>query len=267
MYLKSCIKNLTVQECDATADAATLYRWVHKKLILLLLMSCCTLMVTAQQFITVTFNTMVGSKPLNTDSIYTNQFGETFKVRNYRYYISNIILIDSITNNSQTFNDQYFLIDEKEQASKHIVLPTSLQNITGVGFLLGVDSIKNVSGVQTRSLDPAKGMFWTWNTGYVMAKLEGTSPLAKTPGHAFSYHVGGYKPGEAVAKNIQLLLQPAVMVNTSLKEIVIAADLLKWFSGKHDIKISDAAFCHEPGNLAMQLADNYANMFSIEAVR
>jgi hypothetical protein len=44
-------------------------------------------------------------------------------------------------------------------------LNTSLKNITAIKFLLGVDSLKNVSGIQTGALDPAKGMFWTWNTG------------------------------------------------------------------------------------------------------
>jgi hypothetical protein len=264
MFFKSFIKNQCAQVCDATKyNSITKCRALKKILSLLtILISVSTF---AQQTITIAFKNTIGNKILNTDSTYTNQFGETFKVRNCKYYISNIVLIDADNNLSQTFNDQYFLIDEKEEASKNIVLSTSLPHITAIHFLLGVDSIKNVSGVQTGVLDPAKGMFWTWNTGYVMAKLEGTSPAAKTPGHAFSYHVGGYKPGEAVAKKIQLALQRPLMLNTKGKEILITADLLKWFSNKHAIKIADAAFCHEPGKLAMQLADNYAGMFSIES--
>lgn len=264
MFLKSSIKDINPEVCDATCDAILQLSWAHKKIYLLLIIICCSLKVAGQHAITITFKNMVGNQPLHTDSIYTNQSGETFKVRNYRYYISNIILIDSLNNKSQSFDDQYFLVDEKDDASKKMELATSLQHISGIEFLLGVDSIKNVSGVQTGSLDPAKGMFWTWNTGYVMAKLEGTSPVAKTPGHAFSYHVGGYKPGEAVAKKIHLSL---LQTNSTNDQIIIAADILKWFNNKHAIKIADVAFCHEPGKLAMQLADNYANMFSIEAVK
>ena len=51
---------------------------------------------------------------------------------------------------------------------------------TELQFLLGVDSLHNVSGAQTDDLDPAKDMFWTWNSGYVMAKMEGNSPAVKT---------------------------------------------------------------------------------------
>jgi hypothetical protein len=54
-------------------------------------------------------------------------------------------------------------------------------DITGIRFLLGVDSARNVSGIQTGALDPARGMFWTWNSGYVMAKIEGSSPSAHVP--------------------------------------------------------------------------------------
>jgi hypothetical protein len=43
--------------------------------------------------------------------------------------------------------------------------------------------------------------------------------------------------------------------------------VLKWFNGVHEIKISESPFCHEHGALATKLADNYANMFSIETVK
>jgi hypothetical protein len=123
--------------------------------------------------------------------------------------------------------------------------------------------LKNVSGIQTGTLDPAKGMFWTWNTGYVMAKLEGNSPAANTPQHSFSYHVGGYKQNEQTIREINLMLPKKIDYTSNNCTIVVAADILKWFNAQHEIKISDAPFCHEPGTLATRLADNYAKMFSI----
>src|SRR5689334_1053005 len=146
------------------------------------------------------FQNKAGDKILQPDGIYQNTFGETFTVRNFKYYISNIVLHDSVK--TQTYPDQYFLIDNLDSASQQIELNTSLKNITAIKFLLGVDSLKNVSGIQTGALDPAKGMFWTWNTGYVMAKLEGISPSANMPQHVFSYHVGGYKQNEKAEREI-----------------------------------------------------------------
>src|SRR5690348_679815 len=216
--------------------------------------------VNAQK-ISLHFQNKAGDKILQQDGIYQNAFGETFTVRNFKYYISNIVLHDSVK--TQTYSDQYFLIDNLDSASQQIELNTSLKNITAIKFLLGVDSLKNVSGIQTGALDPAKGMFWTWNTGYVMAKLEGNSPFANMPQHAFSYHVGGYKDNEKTEREIILQL-PQKIDCTNNCIVTIDANILKWFNSTDEIKIANTPFCHEPGALATKLADNYANMFSIE---
>jgi len=44
-------------------------------------------------------------------------------------------------------------------------------------------------------------MFWTWNSGYIMAKLEGTSPVSSQPNNKFEYHIGGFRePVNVVSK-------------------------------------------------------------------
>jgi hypothetical protein len=215
-----------------------------------------------QNKIILQFENRAGEKLLENDSVYQNAFGETFTVKNFKYYVSNIVLIDG--NKTQSFTDKYFLINNADSASKEIELGTNLHRVTAIKFLLGVDSLKNVSGVQTGALDPAKGMFWTWNTGYVMAKLEGNSLSANTPQHAFGYHVGGYKPNEKTAREIYLPLQKIVDCANKNCTITITADVLKWFNAVHEIKIASTPLCHEPGLLATQLADNYAKMFSVE---
>jgi hypothetical protein len=203
------INNTSVQECDARGDATKNKSWATKKLLLFITIIFLSVNTIAQHSFTITFKNVVGNKVLNTDSIYTNQFGETFSVRNFKYYVSNIVLHDSKNNKTQRC-DEYFLINERDDTSKTIVLSTMLQQIDSIEFLLGVDSVKNVSGVQTGSLDPANGMFWTWNTGYVMAKLEGTSAAAKTPAHAFSYHIGGYKKDEDASRKFPLQLREKI---------------------------------------------------------
>jgi hypothetical protein len=259
LYFALRIKALAVEVCDATGDARKNKSWALKKMLLFITVIFLSVNTIAQHSFTITFKNVVRNKTLSGDSIYINQFGETFSVRNFKYYVSNIVLHDLKNNKTQRFNE-YFLINERDDTSKTIVLFTTLQQIDSFDFLLGVDSVKNVSGVQTGSLDPANGMFWTWNTGYVMAKLEGTSAAAKTPAHAFSYHIGGYKKDEDASRKISLAV-------AGENKIVIVADILKWFSGAHDIKIAEISFCHEPGKLAMQFADNYANMFSVGIVK
>ena len=233
--------------------------------LLLLTFLCFAQIANAQKKlnnVTLQFVNKVGEKLLNTDSVYTNSFGETFTVRTFRYYISHIILNDDAAGKQQAFDNNYFLVDDADSTSKKIILQTGLANINSIHFLLGVDSLKNVSGVQEGTLDPANGMFWTWNTGYVMAKLEGNSPVAETPQHLFSYHIGGYKKNENTERQIELKLNNPL--NGANAQITIAANILSWFNALNEIKIANSAFCHEPGSLAKKIADNYSKMFSVE---
>jgi hypothetical protein len=47
------------------------------------------------------------------------------------------------------------------------------------------------------------------------------------------------------------------------KEICITADILKWFDGKSPVHLASSPVCHQPGALAMRIADNYSTMFSV----
>jgi hypothetical protein len=213
----------------------------------------------AQQKITIQFKNKVGQDDLQLiERTYTNSFGEPFTVNRFKYYVSHILLIDS-TNQFYQFPNDYFLIDAADSLSQTIILNTTAKKIKTIHFMIGVDSIKNISGVQTGNLDPLKGMFWTWNTGYVFAKLEGQSDSSHAPAHYFSYHIGGFRQNENAEKIIMLNTQES---NNNI--IKIKVDVLKWFDGVHNFPINKNAACHQPGFLAMQIADNYAKMFSIQ---
>ena len=48
---------------------------------------------------------------------------------------------------------------------------------------------------RTGVLDPSGAgadMYWTWNSGYIFFKMEGTSPAATGMGNSFMYHIGGF---------------------------------------------------------------------------
>ena len=212
--------------------------------------------------VTIRFRHKVGSQELVLfNKAYTNPFGEPITITRFKYYVSHI-RITGADQKERTLSNKTFLIDEADTASKMLVFTTEAASLQTLSFQIGVDSILNVSGVQTGDLDPLKGMFWTWNSGYIFAKMEGVSDSAHAPAHSFSWDVGGYKSPFNVARTIQLTL-PAELTAAANPVIVIDADLLKWFNATHALKISQHPFCHQPGNLAMQIADNYANMFSV----
>jgi hypothetical protein len=147
----------------------------------------------AKKNVVIVLNNVVGGRDLRLDSAtYTNALGQPFTISRFRYYISNIALT-SRGGKTIRFPGSY-LVDEEEPLSKQIVLNgVKADDYATLSFILGVDSLHNCSGAQSGDLDPAKGMFWAWNTGYVFLKLEGHSPASNSPGHILEYHVGGYQ--------------------------------------------------------------------------
>ena len=124
--------------------------------------------------VTVEFQNIAGTVFLDPTGAtnYVNASGENFSVTNFRYYISNVKLIKD-DGSKYSVPNSYFLIDANDTNS----LKVNLANIpggkyTGVEYLIGVDSARNVAGAQTGALDPVNGMFWSWTQGYIFLKLE-----------------------------------------------------------------------------------------------
>lgn len=198
---------------------------------------------------------------------YVNFFNQAFTVETFKFYIHGIQLIN--TDSGKVFEiskNQYFLVDCSDSAKARIQIAVLPYPYNRIAFTIGVDSARNVSGAQTGALDPALGMFWTWNTGYVMAKLEGTSPVSGQPGNRFEYHIGGFKEPDNVIKPVTLLFPFANNIDLQpgkTTEMTIAADVYDWFYNPHDIRINTVPFIHSPGPLARQVSENYSKMFTV----
>jgi hypothetical protein len=213
------------------------------------------------------FHNMVGPVDLTFNTPYTDPFGEQFVVTKLKYYITNIQLLNTSSNTRFEVSQSYFLVDEQEALSKtfNIQIPSGKYN--AISFLIGVDSLHNVSGAQSGALDPAKDMFWTWNSGYIMAKLEGNSPVSTLANQMIEFHIGGFKGTDNVVKRLILNFpSEKQLLEKGHLAIDISADINAWFKSMHDLPISANATCTSPGSLAKQYADNYAMMFSISSV-
>lgn len=214
-------------------------------------------MVSAQkkQVITIRFENRFGKERLAPEQTCYLNGRDTLVINRFKYYVSHIQLTNAAGKTIVPEN-QYYLIDIADEKSTSVQIMVPEGPYTGIQFLLGVDSIRNVSGVQTGALDPLNGMFWTWNSGYIMAKLEGTASNSMIAGKQFTYHIGGFRQHQQTARNIRLQ-------TTAFSSVVtIIADAEKWFEG---ISITKEPVCHSPGTLAVRIADNYSKMFSITA--
>ena len=214
--------------------------------------------------VTIRFINQVKGSPLVLNEVpYTNPSGETYRVKKCRYYISNVALEKNGAWKRE--KDSYHLIDQSDSNSLSFSFSLPAGNYTSIRFLLGVDSLKNVSGAQTGALDPLHDMFWTWNTGYVMAKLEAVSPQSKLARQKVEYHIGGFKGDNNVLKEVSFSfagINGLGIKNGMTSEIMIAADIDQWW-GPEKLSIADTPACNTPGKLAKKIAGNYVNMFSI----
>jgi hypothetical protein len=214
------------------------------------------------------FKPMVNGLPLQSGTEYLNILGEDFTVSAFKIYLTNISL--NINGTQQAYEkESYHLVDGLDATTQSFTLALDKRQFNQLSFLVGVDSARNVSGAQTGALDPSKGMFWTWNTGYIMAKLEGTSSFSTQVNNSFVYHIGGFKENEKSQRPVLLGLpdgQQLLLEKNKIPEIIIEISLDKWFSSVHNLPISTNSLWMTPGGLSLQYADNYATMFMITDV-
>lgn len=221
---------------------------------------------TAKGSLRIRMQHTVGQKPLVLDSVqYANALGQPYTVTRFRYYIGRIGL--QRTEGGIAGNTEYHLIDESEPAGKSFIMngvPAGQYSL--VTFIIGVDSAHNCSGAQTGALDPVNGMFWSWNTGYIFLKLEGTSPASTMPGNMFEYHIGGYKePAKCIRLVTLMLPHPVTVTPGGMPEVTIRADVASILDGPVTIDFSRLPSVTAVQNATM-MADNYADMFTIGRV-
>lgn len=210
-----------------------------------------------------TFKNMGNGQPLVLQSsldsgstLYTT-FNEAFRVKSFMYYVSNIKLI-SESGQKIPIYPTYNLIDaSKGDFQQRFTIPN--ERFTAIEFLIGVDSIRNVSGIQDGALDPLLGMFWEWNTGYIMAKIDAESEEAEYG--VANYHAGGFKGEFNVLRTVRLELNDDLFPQGQERNLVIYAEILKWFDGDMKISIKEKPTINLMGAEASKLADNYKYMF------
>ena len=213
----------------------------------------------------VSFSNYVGDSILILDTKdYLNANGDTFSVSKLNYYISNVKLTAS-DNSVFSETESYHLLQASDAASlKFNLVGLPEKNYTSITFTLGVDSLRNVSGAQTGALDPTKGMFWNWNSGYIMAKMEGMSPQSGDAMGMLMLHVGGFSGANNVLKTITINFPSSINVNHhAMPQVKLKADLAQWFKSPETIDFATTYMIHMPGASAKKVADNYADMFSL----
>jgi hypothetical protein len=201
------------------------------------------------------------------DSSYFNTNGDLFTVSKFKYYLSNFVLRNA---NGTAFKqkESYHLIDcQKGSNFTMIIDSVPVGTYNAMNFVLGVDSARNTSGAQTGALDPALGMFWSWNQGYIFLMMEGNSPNSTAFGNSLIYHLGGFTQPYNCIRNVNpgFGALDLIVSENKTSTIQIAADMIRMFDSPTLIKFAQTSE-GMGGAVAVTLSNNAVNMFEVNAI-
>lgn len=200
-----------------------------------------------------------GAEDLELGKKYVSENKDTLQIDLFKFYLSNIeIQYSDKTIYNQT--NSYHLIDIENPNSLWIpICNKNILAIQNVSFNIGIDSQSSVSGALAGDLDPTKGMYWAWQSGYINMKIDGQSsscnPEASGRKNEFHFHIGGYLQPNYAMRNVVL------ETTKPTSELNISVDLAKLFS---KIALTKTNSIMIPGKEAMQIADFSIKMFKIE---
>lgn len=224
--------------------------------------------VDTSSYLEIHISNVVGNLPLVLNTVnYVSAASDTFNVELYKYHISNIQLV-SVNGHTYTESESYYLIDQSDPNSFHLMVKkVPSAQYSSITFLIGVDHERNISGVQTGALDPSNNMFWDWNTGYIMAKMEGHSPQSTEPTNKLVYHIGGHIGKNNALRTVTLNFpNNATCTHKHTPILNMKADLGAWFLPPNFTDFQTQSVVTGITFESNDIANNYANMFSITSV-
>ena len=190
-----------------------------------------------------------------TDGIddYSQGPGDSLRIDKLRFYIAHVQLIQEgrVIGKSVV---EYQLVDMEDPTSLKINCSTSTTRFDHIRFQLGIDSLTNVSGAMGGDLDPTMGMYWTWQSGYINFKLEGSSPACPARNHEFQFHLGGYMPPFNCMQEIDLAIADAS------HDPVVVLDIGKLVD-THSLQTNHHVM--HPGVDAVNISQRVAQLFEI----
>lgn len=189
--------------------------------------------------------------------------GDTLVFNNIKYYVSNIKLKKS---DGTWWEDpySYYLVDLGITDGNLINLDSVPEgDYTDITYTIGVDSIHNISGPQTGALSTSNNMFWSWNTGYIFMKLEGTSPQSNG---AFSFHLGGFSgTNNAIATRSLSFNGSYLSVRTyQTPQLHLSGDIGQ--AWKNTTSVKNSKMVHMPGTAAIQMTNSWADAIKFEHI-
>lgn len=164
-----------------------------------------------------------------TDAGFQTNDSSILQITELKFYISKIQFLKNGKVVIEEMNS-FHLVD----AANEKPFSVSIDNKQNIPFdelriNLGIDSATNVSGAMGGDLDPTKGMYWTWQSGFINFKLEGKCNVCQTRNKEFTFHLGGYQQPFYALQMLSFPLKNTNQINliVDAKKILHQIDLEK----------------------------------------
>jgi hypothetical protein len=226
---------------------------MRKKILLVLFIFKLSFSFSQEKKMAIIFTSTFENAVLELNKDYTKN---QINFHTLKYYISNIFLLKD-NQIVYTIPNSFYLIDYNNPTSltRQINLPENLL-YDGIQITLGVDEKTNDNGIGEDDLDPTKGMYWTWNTGYINFKLEGKSKKSTTKDKSFQFHLGGFL--EPNIANETVLFK----IPTNANQIILNLDLQKLID---NIDFSNTNTIMSPSKKSVELIQLIAKNINYES--
>jgi hypothetical protein len=175
---------------------------------------------------------------------------DSILISKMKFYISQVSLV---SDDSSILINKSFLIDAEESNSLFLEIPEAFK-IKQVLFLLGTDSLTNVSGAMDGDLDPLKGMYWTWQSGFINVKIEGAHIKGDGESDQFHIHLGGYRSPYVANKKMKF------QIDKVSNEISFSLDLDVFIENALQKGLKNIM---SPGESALDLMDAFSKSFKL----
>lgn len=213
------------------------------------------------------WHSMVGTTDASYGVQFTSSDGIKFKISDWRYYVSNFVLIKE-DGTEYPIADKLFLINIAN--SDYSLDSVPVGNYKGFKFTVGLDSVTNHQDPTTYGASnplslQSPSIHWSWNSGYIFMKIEGKydSTIAQTGGSAinqsFFFHVGLDK----LKKVVDYSNHPFSVVSGENKKLHIEMDFLKILNGI-DLKTENGTHTMDNMPLATKVSNNWPSAFTLE---
>lgn len=213
----------------------------------------------------VEFEHTVNTLPFGLNADYITTSGDTIQYTTAKYYVSNVGFVRTDGTVWKAPNSYYLIDLTNEESALLSVTKVPNGDYTAVQFTIGVDSLHNVSGSQTGALSVSNGLFWSWNSGYIFAKMEGTYHHGSSGN--FAYHLGGFTGTSSCIREQEFDLGGAVMTVSpdATPQIHMNVDMMSLFEfSTPPLDVMNVNNVTMPGSMASSIMDNFVGGIEFE---